>query len=356
MIGTKIRSIAVEYGSDRRDNDWYRRNHPEALAAAEERGLAKAFSTRGSDARSAGFDEVMARYTTDPFRGARVRYKLGPGQTCLSLELTAARNALEAAGRTDVDCILCASWLPEDFVAPGNGVFLARALETRAPAFNVETACSSGLAALELAEGLLSVGRYRSVLVVLSNTVSRQADDANTLSWISSDVAAAAVLEATEAPSWILASGMENTSATAGVFLHELRDGGVRMSVGPTGAKPLRDTSGPDLVRRLCHAVLERGDARVDDLDFFGCSTPLAWYAELSRTAIDAPAEIVHDLFPRVANVGLPFPLVHLHHGLREQRLAPGDLALLYTVGSASSAGAMLLRPGACSLGPGLPA
>ena len=47
----------------------------------------------------------------------------------------------------------------------------------------------------ELAEGLLSVGRYRSVLVVLSNTVSRQADDANTLSWISSDVAAAAVLD-----------------------------------------------------------------------------------------------------------------------------------------------------------------
>ena len=53
MIGTKIRSIAVEYGSDRRDNDWYRRNHPEALAAAE---VQHEKAARAKHAAAAGFN------------------------------------------------------------------------------------------------------------------------------------------------------------------------------------------------------------------------------------------------------------------------------------------------------------
>ena len=46
-------------------------------------------------------------------------------------------------------------------------------------------------------------------------------------------------------------------------------------------------------------------------------------------------------------------PTTNLHHAAREGRLAPGDLVLVYAVGSASSAMASVLRWGDVALGEG---
>lgn len=358
--GTAIRSLGVRFGAERRTNDWYAEHTPEALAAVRERALEKAFSLSGTDATSAGFDNPMKRYVGDPFRGAKVRYKLGPGEDSRTLEYDAARDALLAAGidpdgAPGIDAILVASWLPENWVAPGNAAYLAGRLGTLAPAFNIETACSSGIAGMELAEGLIAVGRYQRVLLVLSNTVSRQAEDSNSLSWISSDVAAAVILEAAPEAT-IVSSAMENTSSTCDVFVHHLVPGAdgprLEMAVGPKGAKPLRDHSGPELVRRLCGRALDRAGVGIDDLGFFGCSTPLAWFAEICSGALGVPSERVNDLFPRTGNVGLPFPLLHLYLARADGRLRPGELGLLYTIGSTSTVGAMVVRGGEWALGP----
>jgi 3-oxoacyl-[acyl-carrier-protein] synthase-3 len=359
MTRAAVRAIGVRYGEELRTNDWYEAHRPALLKRATEKGLAKAFSPDDGDETSRGFDVEMARYVADPFRGATVRYLLGPSQTALGLELSAAQDALAAAGCTakDIDVLLCASWLPEYFVAPGNAVFLARALGVSIPAYNLETACSSGLVGLELTEGLLLTGRYRRALLVLSSTNSRHTGDDDTLGWISSDVAAACVVEASDAQEGILSSYVENTAETCGVFEHRLVPDGaggarVRMAVGSTGSKALRATSGPELVRRLCLGALARARVRLEDVAFFGFSSPLAWYATLCQRALEIPPERTTDLFPRLANIGLPFPAVHLHHALAEGKLQPGELALLYTVGSVSSAGAMVLRAGEVGLGP----
>ena len=52
------------------------------------------------------------------------------------------------------------------------------------------------------------------------------------------------------------------------------------------------------------------------------------------------------DLFSRYGNVGAPFPAFALHHGLAEGRARPGDIALLFTMGSVSSSGASVVRLG----------
>lgn len=349
----RIRAIGVRYAADRRTNRWYEDRYPDALREMAEKRLNRAFSAEGSDDESRAFDAQMSRYLADPFRGATVRYKLGPGETSRTLERGAADDALDAAGLTgrDIDCFLVASWLPEDFVAPGNAVYLARDLGSAAPAFNLETACSSGLAGLELAEGLLAVGRYRRVLLVLSNTLSRQADDTNSLSWISSDTAAAVVLERSDEAE-ILGSYMENTAETAGVFVHRVSPQGVRMELGDVGGHALRASGSPTLVSRLCRGALDRAGVDLRDIAYFGCSTPLAWFASLCRDALGLSADRTLDLFPRVGNAGLPFPAIHLHHAVSEGRLRRGDLALLFTVGSTSSAGAMVVRAGDWALGP----
>ena len=240
-----LRSIGVRLGSEARDNAWYQQHRPAEFAAETERGLARAFQRADGTAASRGFDDAMAAYLSDPFRGARLRHVLAPGETCLGLELAAAQDALDAAGLRagDLDVILCASWLPERFVAPGDAVFLARALGVEIPAWNLETACSSALALLQVAEGLLAAGSYRRALLVCSSTNSRQTDD--TLGWISSDVAAAAVVEAPVGDEGLLGAMMVYTAATCGVFENALEAvdgrGVVRRRVGAEGARALRE-------------------------------------------------------------------------------------------------------------------
>ncbi len=351
-----LRSLGVRLGGETRDNDWYRLHRASEVASETERGLARAFQRADGTAASQGFDEAMAAYLSDPFRGSRVRHVLAPGETCLGLELAAAQDALQAAGleAKDVDVILCASWLPERFVAPGDAVFLARALDLEVPAWNLETACSSALALLQVAEGLLAAGSYRRALLVCSSTNSRQTDDS--LGWISSDVAAAAVVEAPRGDEGLLGAMMTNTAATCGVFEHVLEAvdgrGVVRMRVGAEGARALRETSGPGLVQRCCGEAARRAGVGLEEIHYFGFSTPLAWFSRMCADALGVPAARTLDLFPRLANVGAPFPFVNLYHALAEGRVRPGELAMFYTVGSVSSAGAAVARLGEIGLGP----
>ena len=356
MPHSTLRALSVRLGGETRDNDWYRTHQPAEVAAATERGLARAFQSAGGTAASQGFDAAMAAYVADPFRGSRLRHVLAPGETCIGLELAAAQDALAAAGLgpQDVDLILVASWLPERFVAPGNAVFLARELGVEIPAWNVETACSSSLALLQIADGLLASGAYRRMLIVASSTNSRQTDD--TLGWISSDAAAAAIIEAPTGPDGLLGVHMRNTAATCGVFEHALEAlhgrGVVRMRVGAEGARALRETSGPGLVRACCEAAAKSANIKLNDIQYFGFSTPLAWFAAMCADALAVDPARCLDLFPRLANVGAPFPLVNLYHALAEGQARAGDLVMFYTVGSVSSAGAAVMRLGEVALGP----
>ena len=91
-----LRSVGVSAPDRVVTNDHWRRNHPHLVSEAEGRiwMWRKPMEwTEGSEA----FNREMAPYVRDPFRGARERRHLPPEGTALSLELAAARDALEAA-------------------------------------------------------------------------------------------------------------------------------------------------------------------------------------------------------------------------------------------------------------------
>lgn len=360
MRRAAIRSLGARVGRQRRDNAYYEAHFPSLVHEATQKSLAKAFSTEGGDHASTGFDQWMAKYTNDPFRGAKIRYVLDKEETCLSLELAAAKDALAAAQMepSEIDVILCASWLPESFVAPGNAVFHASALSIGAPAWNIESACSSSLAALQIAQGLVAAESYRNILLIVSSTNSRQTSKDDTLGWISSDVAAAAVVtEARSRDEGIRAGYMVNTAETCGVFVHNLVSDPegkptVRMDVGVKGSAALRATTGPELVKRCVEGALSRNGLRQSDIQFFGFNTPLAWYSELCCRALDIEPEQTINLFPRYANVGAPFALFNLYHAIAEGKLHDHERALLFSVGSVSSAGALVVEVGPIAIGP----
>jgi 3-oxoacyl-[acyl-carrier-protein] synthase-3 len=100
--------------------------------------------------------------------GIQERRWVREGETGVDLALAATRRALEMAdvSPSSIDAIVYATSTPDHF-APGNGVFLQRALGVGTiPAIDIRTQCSGFVYALSVADGWVRTGQYRRVLVV----------------------------------------------------------------------------------------------------------------------------------------------------------------------------------------------
>src|SRR5579863_10255450 len=140
-----IRSLAVSFPSTVRTNGYWQRKYPGLVDNAEKLGLARLWKLRDREPAST-FEDVMLPYLSDPFRGTVQRRRLGPGETALSLELRASRQALAAASiePADIDCLMVGSFMPDQFPV-GNSAFLSRELNYHGAAWNFESACNGSL-------------------------------------------------------------------------------------------------------------------------------------------------------------------------------------------------------------------
>jgi 3-oxoacyl-[acyl-carrier-protein] synthase-3 len=110
--------------------------------------------------------------------GIKERRIAGPGESTATLATAAARRALEAAGieAKDLDLIVCATITPE-MGFPSTACFVAAALGLNAtPAFDLAAACSGFMYGLETGVAFIKSGRYRNVLVIGAETISRITD------------------------------------------------------------------------------------------------------------------------------------------------------------------------------------
>lgn len=110
--------------------------------------------------------------------GIRERRIAGPGESTATLATAAARRALAAAGLSpgELDLIVCGTISPE-MTFPATACFIAAALGLNStPAFDVTAACSGFIYTLETAASFVKLGRYRNVLVIGAETLSRLTD------------------------------------------------------------------------------------------------------------------------------------------------------------------------------------
>jgi 3-oxoacyl-[acyl-carrier-protein] synthase-3 len=110
--------------------------------------------------------------------GIRERRIAAPEESTATLGVMAARRALEAAHLEpkDLDLIVCGTITPE-MVFPSTACFIAAELGLRStPAFDITAACSGFLYTLETGAQFVRSGRYRNVLVLGAETLSRITD------------------------------------------------------------------------------------------------------------------------------------------------------------------------------------
>lgn len=345
-MGAGIRSLAVGFPSEVRDNAFFIEKDPARFEAA--RDNPKLWSKPQTESRSRIFDEEMSRFAGDPFRGTVSRRTLSKGKS-IGIEEAAARRALAAAKleTSDVDLLFCASFIP-DQIGVGNATFLANRLGYRGPALNFETACSSSVVGLQHAAALVRAGVHRRVLVVVSCDYTTHLEETDSLAWFMGDGAAAFVVDELGEGLGILGGKTISTADTCGAFFY---DDDFRMRSDPGVNQVLRDTA-EEYVRSAVDGAISASGVPLAEIDFFVFNTPNAWYARFCARAIGVDPSKTVSVYPLYANIGPVLTPANLHYAATSGKIRRGDRVLLYSVGSVSTASAVVMRWGDASLGP----
>lgn len=351
-----IRSLALSFPIIRRTKDYYREKYPELIATAEQKSLARLVSLAGSTP-SNEFELEMMPYLSDPFRGTVEQRILGPGESSLTLEYRAAKDALDAAKLSpdDVDLLIVASFLPEQ-IGFGNAAFLARQLGLQGGAWNLDATCGSTPVALQTACALVQAGAYRNVLVVISCTYSRFFDEDDTLSWFVGDGAGAIVVGSLEPNQGILGTKAVNTSVVCDQFFFKLTEDEqgnprFRMQVAKGTNKVISETA-VGLLRTCCEGAVAAAGVTIEQIDFFIFNTPTAWFASFCTRVLGIDPERTINLYPLYANIGPALTVANLYHAAQLGKIRENDLVLVYGFGAASAASASVMRWGKVALGP----
>jgi len=352
-----IRSLALSFPSIIRTNDYWIEKSPELVARNKPRRARISRSTELTNSNN-GLDiwsQEVAPYLPDPFRGSIERRVVAPDESSLTLEYQAAKEALDAAqlAPEEVDLAIVTSLFSEH-IGPGSAAYLARQLDLRCPAWNLESTCSSAIIALQNACALVRSGDYRNVLVVVSHIGSNSVDEEDTLSWSIGDGAGAFVVDSLQPNQGILGSKIVPTVATCGAYSYELVTDAqgkprIRTRTGEN-ASMLAETA-VDCVRTCCEGAVAAAGVTFEQIDFFAFNTPTAWYASVCTKALGIDPERTINLYPRYANIGPVFAIANLYHAAQVGKIRENDLVLVYTNGATATAAAMVMRWGDVALG-----
>lgn len=347
-----IRSVAVAFPPTRRDNAWFRTHQPGLVARAQDATLAGVWADFSTESATV-YDRSLAPYLQDPFRGTVQRRVMGPDDSAQSMSLAAARAALDAASLApaDVDLILVNALRPDNLVV-GDAAWLVKALGIQAPAINFESACSSALVGLQLASDLLQGGRYRRILVLNCCTYTRDVDQNDTFGWFLGDGASAMLVEPGQGDEGLLGAHVIPTTETCGAFAYHLDGETLRIRANRHLAGQSIRHASERYLRACTQGALKEAGLGLDEIDFLIVNTPTAWYAKFCADALGMGMDKVVDNYPRFANIGPALWPNNLHTALSSGRIRPGDTVLGYSVGSVSTATAVVYRVGTVHCGP----
>ena len=292
--------------------------------------------------------------------GIQERRYVREGETGVDLALAATRQALEMAdvAASEVDAIVYATSTPDHF-APGNGVFLQRAMGIgTVPALDIRTQCSGFVYALSVADGWIRTGQYRRILVVgaeVQSTGMLMTSEERHVSVIFADGAGAVLLGPTDREDrGILAFDLHSDGAHAeklwvdspGSMYHprvskEQIDEG-RQYLVMDGKEVFRHAvvRMPESVR----AVLAATGHTLGDVKLLIAHQANLRIAEMMQRELCLRDDQVYNNIMFYGNTTAATIPIALDECVRAGRIVPGDLVVLTAFGSGFLWGSAVLR------------
>lgn len=287
--------------------------------------------------------------------GIRERHIADEGEATSDLAVRAAQQALDRAGvePEEVDFIVVGT-TTGDMAFPTTANLVQQRLGCRtAGSTDVYAACTGSIYSLSIGAQYVQTGKYRTVLAIGAETLSRITDftDRGTCILLA-DAAGAAVLRASEDGSGILDTDLYSDGQYWELLYQPA--GGSRSPASHetvAGRMHYAKMKGNEVfkvaVRMLggcARAILERHGFTAGDVDLFIPHQANLRIIEAAVRRLGLPMERVLVNIDRYGNTGAASIYVALEEAWALGRVKPGDLLLLAAFGGGFTWGAALIR------------
>ena len=289
--------------------------------------------------------------------GIRERRIATGDETTASLGIAAGAEAIKSAGLTPdaIDLLVVATTTPEQLM-PHTGAFIADGLSLRCGSFDLGASCSGYTYALVTAAALLTAGPLRHVLVIGSDTLTRNVDpDDRGTCILFGDGAAATVLSLSgdDGPG-LLAWDFGCDGSATGVL--GIPAGGSRLPSTPenlaSGGHYVK-MQGREVFRRAVRAVvdsgmlaLERAGVASSDVEWFLPHQANVRIIDAAAQRLGIPRERTIVNIERFGNTSAASIPLALAEAADDGRFADGDLILLSGFGAGMGWASALVRWG----------
>ena len=279
--------------------------------------------------------------------GIRARHFASADEQASDLACSAARHALEAAGRkpADIDLIIVATSTP-DMIFPSTACIVQRKLGIQGcPAFDVQAVCSGFVYALSVADSLIRTGAARRALVIGTEIFSRILDfNDRTTCVLFGDGAGCVVLEASEVPG-ILASELHADGRHADILCTP-----GTVSGGQVVGHPLLRMDGPavfkmavGVLEKVARSVLDKAGKSPDDIDWLIPHQANIRIMHSTAKKLRIPLDKLVVTLDEHGNTSAASIPLALDAAVRTGQVKAGDTVMLEGVGGGFTWGAVLL-------------
>ncbi len=288
--------------------------------------------------------------------GIRERRVAAPEHATSDLSTEAGKKALEMAGvdAKDLDLIIVATLSPDHFFPSTAGLVQRNIGAVKAAAFDVEAACTGFIYALSIGDAFIGNGKYRNVLVIGAEVLTRFIDweDRNTCV-LFGDGAGAAVLQ----PGGDDGRGIISTHLHSDGRLAEL----LYAPGGVSRMPPTHDVIDKKLntvrmqgnevfkvavtkLKEVVQEVLEENGLTEEDIDFLVPHQANLRIIQATAKRLKLPMEKVIVTVDRHGNTSAASVPLALDEAVRTGRIKKGDRVLLEAFGGGLTWGAALVR------------
>ncbi|MEK9772631.1 MAG: beta-ketoacyl-ACP synthase III [Opitutae bacterium] len=279
----------------------------------------------------------------------------GKDQTTSDLSLQAAKQALKNARvlPEEIDLVLVATITP-DMAFPSTACILQHKLGLKKVAcFDIEAACSGFLYALDVADAMLSSGRYRKALVIGAEKMSSIMDwEDRTTCVLFGDGAGAAVLSKEGEGPELLGFYCGADGSNPSLLCQPAGGSAMPASVeSVSGRKHFLKMNGREIFKSAvrvmessCRLLLDQNNLSIEEIDLIIPHQANMRIVESLSQRLNVPLEKFYCNLDRYGNTSAASIPLALSEAVHSQRIKPNDLCLMVAFGAGLTWSSTLVR------------
>ncbi|MEM7033223.1 MAG: beta-ketoacyl-ACP synthase III [Chloroflexota bacterium] len=275
--------------------------------------------------------------------GIKERRIASEDETCSSMAVSAAQDALSVANLTpaDIDLIIVATSSP-DYLLPIVSSTIQDQLQASCPAFTLVTGCTGFVYGVATAHQFIATGAFNHILIIGVELISRFVDwtDRNTCV-LFGDAAGAIVLSGSDRPTGVKAFDLGSDGSKGKELI--LPGVGSNMKIDQAmierGDQYIKMNGrevfkfATRVVPHTTQAVLEKANLTLDDIDLLLPHQANVRIINAARERLGLPAEKVYINAHKYGNTSAASIPVAMIEALQEGRIQKGDLLCMVSFG-----------------------